>query len=158
DADTAARKPAFDQERLAVSLSAAANEKYTAVTLPFNTFQYVDNAAAITFTAANANWRCDLSEYACKKTGTFGAGQGGAPPAPPSPDINDESPSEFANDVEDGMTYVSPQAGQRGGGGAPQPQNNPKVSPDDKLEALILNFNVFIRTKGKTQPSDAWPL
>src|SRR5215813_12682124 len=53
DADTAARKPAFDQERLAVSLSAAANEKYTAVTLPFNTFQYVDNAAAITFTAAN---------------------------------------------------------------------------------------------------------
>src|SRR6185503_1095800 len=58
-------------------------------------------------------------------------------------------------------TYVSPQQGQRGGGGGPggpQAQNNPKVSPDDKLEALILNFNVFLRPKGKTQPSDAWPL
>src|SRR5262249_34672673 len=61
-----------------------------------------------------------------------------------------------------GMTYLLPQQGQRGA--APganvnnQGQNRPRVSPDDKLEALILNYNVFIRPKGKTQPSDAWPL
>ena len=163
DADAVTKKPAFDHERLAVSLSTAAKEKYTAVTLPFTTFQYADNAAAITFTAAGSNWKCDLTDYACRKTANGGAGQGqrGAPPAPPAADINDESPSEFANDVEDGMTYVSPQQGQRGGGGpagGPQAQNNPKVSPDDKLEALILNFNVFLRPKGKTQPADAWPL
>jgi len=161
DADSAAKKPAFDHDRLALGLSTAASEKYTGVTLPFTTFRYVDEATAITFTAANSNWRCDLTDYLCRKTGPAGQGQRGAPPAqpaPPSPDINDESPSEFANDVEDGMTYVSPQQGQRGGGGPPQPQNNPKASPDDKLEALILNFNVFLRPKGKTQPSDAWPL
>jgi dipeptidyl aminopeptidase/acylaminoacyl peptidase len=158
DADASTKNPAFDHERLAVGLSKAANEKYTALTLPFTTIQFVDNAAAITFTAAGSNWKCELTDYACRKTGTPGQGQRGAPPAPPSPDINDESPSEFANNVEDGMTYVSPQQGQRGGGGAPQPQNNPKVSPDDKLEALILNFNVFLRPKGKTQPSEAWPL
>src|SRR5262245_484357 len=110
DADAAAKNPAFDHERLAVGLSTAANEKYTAVTLPFNTFQFVDNAAAITFSAAGSNWRCDLLDYGCKKTAPpAGQGQRGAPPAQPAqpaPDINDESPSEFANDVEDGMTHM----------------------------------------------------
>src|SRR5215510_11388825 len=34
DAETLAKKPAFDHEKLAASLSAATNGKYTAVTLP----------------------------------------------------------------------------------------------------------------------------
>src|SRR5499426_1565172 len=35
NAETLAKSPAFDHEKLAASLSATANEKYTAVTLPF---------------------------------------------------------------------------------------------------------------------------
>ncbi len=35
DAETLAKRPAFDHERLAASLSAAAGEKYTALKLPF---------------------------------------------------------------------------------------------------------------------------
>ena len=34
DAETLAKKPAFDHERLATALSAAASEKYTALKLP----------------------------------------------------------------------------------------------------------------------------
>jgi hypothetical protein len=76
DAGTLVKKPAFDHERLAVSLCTAAGEKYTAQTLPFNTFQFADNESAITFAAAGSNWRCDLSDYACRKTGTAAGGQG----------------------------------------------------------------------------------
>ena len=157
DAAMPAKKAAFDHERLAVSLSAASAQKYTAITLPFTTFNFVDKETAITFAAAGSNWNCSLSDYTCRKTGPAGAGQRGGGQAPV--DDVDDGPTEFENDVEDGMTYISPQQGQRGGGGGgPQAQNNPKASPDGKWEALVLNYNVFIRPKGKTQPTDAWPL
>jgi hypothetical protein len=41
DADAATKQPAFDHEKLAASLSAAAKDKYTALELPFNTFTFV---------------------------------------------------------------------------------------------------------------------
>src|ERR1700684_3342871 len=41
DADAATKKPAFDHEKLAASLSAAAGEKYTAITLPFADITFV---------------------------------------------------------------------------------------------------------------------
>ena len=49
------------------------------------------------------------------------------------------------------MTDLSPQQGQqqrRPESGAPE---NLRASPDGKWEALIQNFNVFIRPKGKTE-------
>jgi hypothetical protein len=157
DAATLAKKAAFNHERLAASLSAAAGgEKYTAQTLPFNTFKFVDGESAITFAAAGSNWTCDLSDYACKKTGVAAGGPGQAGGTPTAD--NDDSPAEFGNDVEDGMTYLLPQQGQRGTGPGPQAPNAPRISPDEKLEALILNYNVFIRPKGKTAPDDASPL
>ncbi len=154
DAETLVKKAAFDHERLAASLSTATGgQKYTAQTLPFNNFRFTDDESAITFASAGSNWRCDLSDYVCKKTGAASEIQeqpGGAPIG----DL-DDSPTEFGNDVEDGMTYLSPQQGQRGGGPPAQAQNGLKVSPDGKWEALILNFNVFIRPKGKTALADA---
>lgn len=153
DAVSLDKRPAFDHQRLAASLSAAAGgQKYTAQTLPFNTFRFADGEKAITFAAAGSNWRCDLADYACTKTSGPPALQ--TQPASPAGDFED-SPSEFVNDVEDGMTYVLPQQGQRGAGPAGQLQNNAKTSPDGKWEALILNYNVFIRAKGATKPSDA---
>jgi dipeptidyl aminopeptidase/acylaminoacyl peptidase len=165
DAETLAKGPAFDHEKLAAALSAAANEKYEARKLPFQSITFVDNERALEFAASGSMWRCNLSDYACKKTGAappnqFGFGRRGGGPE----DNPEESPQEFGNDVYDGMVDVAPQQGQRQGGqargglqvpGRERQEQNFKASPDDKWEALIQNFNVFIRPKGKT---DAAPL
>ncbi len=155
DAETLAKRPAFDHEKLAASLSTAAEGKFTAVTLPFATITFVDNERAIEFAAAGSMWKCDLADYACKKgrpAPQFPFGQRGRPPE----EDPDEYPREFANDVFDGMVDLSPQQGQRQGAGfqfpgqAPQEQTL-KASPDGKWEAIIQNFNVFLRPKGKTE-------
>src|SRR2546425_5003882 len=49
DAESLTRKPAFDHEKLAASLSAATAGKYTALDLPFTTLTYVDTEQAIEF-------------------------------------------------------------------------------------------------------------
>jgi dipeptidyl aminopeptidase/acylaminoacyl peptidase len=91
DAATREQRPAFDHARLAAALGAAAGQSYTAVTLPFTSFEYEPDLQAVRFTAAGAAWRCDLAEYACARTGPApggggGAGAGGAPQVRTSPD------------------------------------------------------------------------
>src|SRR5262245_2214394 len=102
DAETMAKRPAFDHEKLAASLSTAAGGKYTALTLPFVTITFVDNERAIEFAASGSMWKCDLSDYACKKGGPAPQGPFGQRGRPPEDDP-DESPREFDNDVFDGM-------------------------------------------------------
>jgi dipeptidyl aminopeptidase/acylaminoacyl peptidase len=136
DAATMAKRPAFDHARLAAALSAAADGKYTAVTLPFTTFSFVDDEKAIEFMLTGAaargaapappgrapNWRCTLDTYKCEqppaREGRGGRGGGGglAGPVRPPFDVN----------------------------GA-----QPKKSPDGKYEALVRNYNVAIREVGK---------
>ncbi|MBI4475401.1 MAG: DPP IV N-terminal domain-containing protein [Acidobacteria bacterium] len=163
DAETLVKKPAFDHARLAASLTAVAGGKYTALTLPFSTITFVEKETAIQFTAAGSTWKCDLSAYSCEKTAPpRQAGQRGAP-APAAG--HEESPAddleEFGNDVVDGMVDLSPQSQQPPQGlqvpGEERPRGNqdPKPSPDGTWEALILNYNVYIRPKGKTNPGDA---
>ena len=141
DAETLTKKPAFDHERLASSLSAAAGEKYTALKLPFNSISFVDNEKAIEFTVgefpgfgfgpptagagSGPRWKCDLSDYSCKKLPT------------------DPRREPAQGDI-------------RGRGGIPGPRYNqgssePKPSPDGKWEALINNYNVAIRANGKRE-------
>ena len=159
DADTLAKRPAFDHEKLAASLSAAAEGRYTAVTLPFTTITFVDNERAIEFAAAGSNWKRNLTDYACKKGSPAPQSRFGQRGRPPEEDP-DTYPREYDNDVFDGMVDLSPQQGQRRGIGfqppdaAPQTENL-KTSPDGKWEALIQNYNVFLRPKGRT---DAIPL
>src|SRR5262249_6055357 len=43
DPDAWTKQPAFDHARLATGLSTAAGGQYTAITLPFNTFAFVNN-------------------------------------------------------------------------------------------------------------------
>src|SRR5215831_962216 len=74
DAETMTKKPAFDHEKLAASLSTAMNKKYTAVTLPFMSLTFVDNEQAIEFVADAARWRCGLSDYTCQNRGPATAG------------------------------------------------------------------------------------
>jgi dipeptidyl aminopeptidase/acylaminoacyl peptidase len=160
DAATLAKQPAFDHEKLAAALSAAAGDKYEALKLPFQSISFADNERALEFAAAGSMWRCNLSDYACRKTGAapqgpfgFGRRGGGGPE-----DNSEEYPQEFGNDVYDGMVNPAPQQGQRQGGqgrggfpGQAQPEQTQKTSPDGKWEALIQNFNVFIRPKGKRE-------
>src|SRR2546425_1762153 len=159
DAETPTKKPAFDHEKLAASPSTAGGKKYTPVTLPFMAITFVDNEQSIEFIAEASRWRCGLSDYACSKLGP-------APAGPPFRQQNDnpeeEPPAEYGNDVVDGMVDLSVQTQQgiqgqqfQGPGRTQEQEPRPKTSPDGKWEALIQNYNVFIRAKGKT---DAWPL
>ena len=69
DADGLTKKQAFDHERLAVSLSVAAGEKYQALALPFTTFTFVDSEGAIEFIVGDNRWKSDLTNYSCIKLG-----------------------------------------------------------------------------------------
>jgi dipeptidyl aminopeptidase/acylaminoacyl peptidase len=138
DAETLVKKPAFDHQRLAASLSAAAGQTYTALMLPFNSITFVENEKAIEFTAdpsvnrpggpnpafgsETTRWRCDLSDYSCKKLDSPARARGtdGPPRGIPGPQY-DRPPSE------------------------------PKSSPDGKWEALLNGYNIFIRAKGKRE-------
>jgi dipeptidyl aminopeptidase/acylaminoacyl peptidase len=135
DAATLSKQPAFDHAKLAAAISSATGGKYTAVTLPFSTFTFVNDGGAIEFTlngpggrAAAAgpggrppSWHCALDTYKCQQPpdregrgGRGGGGLGGPVRAPF--DINGAAP---------------------------------KKSPDGKLEALVRNYNVGIREVGK---------
>jgi len=68
DAAANTSAPAFDQERLAASLSRAAGHEYKSADLPFYTFEYVDNGEAIRFQVSDAEFTCRLSNYECAKS------------------------------------------------------------------------------------------
>jgi dipeptidyl aminopeptidase/acylaminoacyl peptidase len=157
DPATASKAPAFDHARLATSMSAAAGGTYTATTLPFTTFTYTDNTMqAIEFALAPAGggagrgggggagraggappagappaqrFRCTLTDYTCTRQQAAPAGQGGGA----------------------GQGRGGRQGGQGAGGpqaaGAPEaPQT--RTSPDGKSEALIQNYNIYVRPVG----------
>ena len=130
DADAQTRGPAFDHAKMADTLSSAMGGKYTAVTLPFTTFTFVDDERAIEFTPGTGNqappaaprgvtWRCALDTYTCRESrtggrgGRGGGGLGGPVRAPF--DINGAEPSK---------------------------------SPDGKLEAVVHNYNLAVRPAG----------
>ena len=84
----------------------------------------VDSERAIEFLVGESRWRCELSDYSCKKTG----------PAFPVPS---------------GRQVMLARTMQPIGVTAPPPSpEQPKLSPDEKWEAMIRNYNVFIRAKG----------
>jgi hypothetical protein len=77
--DPAAKTKAapFDHAKLAAGLSTANNAKYTAQTLPFTTFTFVDNRQAIEFTLGGGGG-------AGRGGGGGGGGRGGAPAGGPA--------------------------------------------------------------------------
>ena len=132
DAQTAAKAPSFDHARLAAGLGAATGESYTARTLPFNSFTYVNGRGAVELDASGSRYRCSLSDYTCARTGAAqGGGRGGG-------------------------------RGGRGGGfggrggGAPADAPQVRVSPDSTMEAFVRNHNIWVRPVG--EEDDATPL
>jgi len=59
------RVPAFDHSKLAAALSRVAGNSYQPGKLPFDSFEFSDDGAAIRFEAAGGHWECDLSKYEC---------------------------------------------------------------------------------------------
>ena len=132
DAPTAEKRASFDHARLATALTSAAGPRiaYSATTLPFSEFAFVDNDAAIEVDANGSRWRCTLADYGCARVGVatspdvapgFGGGRGGGG------------------------------GGRAGGSGTGAAELvSSRVSPDGRSEAFIQNYNVAIRPKRET--------
>ncbi len=118
DATTGQKSPAFDQTRLAESLSKAAGHEFKANDLPLVRLQFLQKKkTAIEFLLEQARWRCDLTTYSCSPaTGGRGTRGGGA---------TDEEMPWAANSL-----------------------TNQRSSPDGKWEALVENYNIVLRAKG----------
>ena len=132
DAEARTKQPAFDHARMADAVSSATGGKYTAVTLPFSTFTFVEDDHAIEFAItptpgsapqpgrARGTWDCSLESYTCRQAAPTGRG------------------------------------GRGGGGGLAGPVRapfdvngaEPKKSPDGKLEAYVNNYNIAVREPG----------
>jgi dipeptidyl aminopeptidase/acylaminoacyl peptidase len=138
--------PAFDHARLAEALSKAANARYTAATLPFTSFTFIDNERAIQFVIGPGG-----------AAAGGGGGRGGGP--------GFDGPPMWKCSIE---SYVCtpPSAGRgagRGRGGANTGLAGPvrppfdvngvdaKKSPDGKFEALVQNYNLAVRPAGSRE-------
>ncbi|MDB5154011.1 MAG: ptpA 3 [Mucilaginibacter sp.] len=71
------RSAAFDQQKLASSLSAATGKHYQAAMLPFQSFSYTPDERAITFEADGKQWTCDLQTYKCTEDNSARASKTG---------------------------------------------------------------------------------
>jgi dienelactone hydrolase len=65
NADSALKRPAFDQLRLAQSLTAVLKRTVIADSLPLNNLMFTDDRSAITFTPDSVRFRCTLADYRC---------------------------------------------------------------------------------------------
>ena len=123
DADSKAKAPAFDHAAIATSLSSAAGKTYTALELPFNAFDFVDNERSIQFIADGSNWRCEIATSSCRKATPAEAAEGGG------------------RGGRGGGQGNAALAGRGRGDAAP----TTRPSPDGTKEALIWNYNLQVR-------------
>ena len=132
---------------------------------------FIDGERGIRFGSGGFLWTCTLTDYACAKEGPIPpvapggrGGRGGAPA-----DDQTDSPEMVGGDPVDGLEYQPPpqQGAGQGGRGGRGPSGcavrTPAESPvcgsfDGKWEALIENFNVFLRPTGSTEPPAALSL
>src|SRR6185312_1683154 len=126
DANGKTKKPAFDHDKLAASISAASGQHYTALTLPFvpaagrggrgagpspGALTFRDNERSIEFGAAGFLWNCTLNDYACTKGAAMPQAPAGRRGGAGGPDADDDllaAPEPVGGDPADGMEYVMP--------------------------------------------------
>jgi dipeptidyl aminopeptidase/acylaminoacyl peptidase len=166
DALAGLRRPAFDRQKLAVALSAAAGQEFKPDHLPFRQFEFGADAKTITFEAAGKNWRCDLGSYTC----TFipGAASSLRPAHQPQElqlaDLpSGETPSPYAGPGEPGspaagdavQAQPQPTQGARADSvRGSRPRFGPRrefgtteaTSPDGKWTAFVKDYNVYLRS------------
>jgi dipeptidyl aminopeptidase/acylaminoacyl peptidase len=118
DAATGKKTAAFDQLRIANSLSKAAGKEFKPTELPFSRFHYIEKKTAIEFELDEERWRCDLTKYECAQ------------------DSGDQSRRHRdTGSTEDEM----PQAANS--------LTNLRPSPDGHWVALVKNYNIVVRPK-----------
>ncbi len=61
------KNPAFDHERLAVSLSKASGKSIKPGELPFDRLEFIEKGQVIKFKIDKINWRCNLKTYECQR-------------------------------------------------------------------------------------------
>jgi dipeptidyl-peptidase-4 len=79
DAVKHTRTPAFDHERLAAALSAAAGATYRAGELPFQRIELSADGSALSFDVGTRRWRCDVGGTKCAAAGEARTGAGRRP-------------------------------------------------------------------------------
>ena len=124
DAASGDAEPAFDHEKLAASLSKAAETTYEAKRLPFNRIEFTDGDKAVRFVAGESQWECNLESYECTKVG----------PAPEDNDNNDDEQGDGRGNRR-GRRFGRG-GDRRGAGGGP--------SPDGKWNAFVRNNNIYL--------------
>ena len=65
---------AFDQQKIAASLSTANGKTYSEWMLPFQSFSYSPDSKSITFRADSKQWKCELQSYTCIKDSAKASG------------------------------------------------------------------------------------
>src|SRR5205085_12215470 len=122
-------------------------------------FSFADSEKAIAFNSGASQWKCTLADYACSKVGPAAAAvalRGGTHSASPSPNaMEPPSPSEFENNVVDGIAQnPSPQEdAARGGHGEPSPAGQPRVFT--ALPAFT-PFAALPDASVRTSPDEKW--
>jgi dienelactone hydrolase len=173
DVGAGSKKPAFDHDKLAASITAVVGQKYTGLDLPFAPvaggrvgagraaastvapLTFLDGEKSIQFGTGGLLFKCRLTDYVCTREGAIPQLSGG----------RGAGPEEPGGDPVDGLGYEppAPQDGDEGrfvrgqNSCAPQEKRPAQVcvSFDGKWEAFIQNFNVFVKPAGD-QP--AFPL
>jgi len=133
------KQPAFDQVRLAASLSAASGKAYEANNLPFDGIEFIKDGRAIQFDIEKVRWTVDLSTYACTKEET----------PKENPEGESLSPDgKWAAFVKDYNIYVRP----TDGGPEVQLTTDGEAYYDYGSESEQSTVAVTQRLSGKKQP------
>jgi dipeptidyl-peptidase-4 len=88
--------PAFDQARLAATLSREMRQPVQATALPFQSFEFLEDGSAIQFEADNQQWTCKLVDYSCTRK----------PAKPPDPYERISPNGRWAAYVKDHNLYL----------------------------------------------------
>ncbi len=132
DTRTGRRAPAFDQGRLAESLSQAASKVYSASQLPFSDIEFSDDRTTMTFRIGTAQWKCDLKSYNCVQIGTV------------------QPLSTVARDIpEPDREWTNPSYSEPEMVSAVQRRRVPRDlgSPDGKFTVSIVDNNIHVSEK-----------
>ena len=157
--DAGTKLPAFDHEKLAASLSKAANATYQGNKLPFDNIEFADGAKSVLFAIGDKFWKVDLGSYDCvasqigPKTQDKGKKDADLPTVDEPRDpfhnsydslLDDElSPEERIEQKAKGK-QADP---KKGGGKGPPGATKDAKSPDGNWSAFIKERNVWVRDK-----------
>ncbi|MES2521656.1 MAG: prolyl oligopeptidase family serine peptidase [Gemmatimonadota bacterium] len=132
DADGWTKAPAFNHAAVAAALSKTSGERYTEITLPFQSIAFAENGAVVESDVGSVRYRCPTNGLNCSLLGSATGG---------------ESPGGSAAGSGSGGRGGTPRCGGASPSPAPgQPTENVGVhSPDCRMVAFVQNYNIAIR-------------